>query len=168
MPLYEQLLQKDSQSANTLNYHKLIAFSLGKLDRYEEAIEHHEFILQAEPNDMNNYYQYGNMLVDLGRLERAEELARAGLGKNPDWGCLHYLLGEVAEKRAASGQNAKNWDSARNLYKQAQDHFQAAVGDAQCGPNASKQVERQAQLIERLNKLQEQAETSGALLREGE
>lgn len=168
VPLYEQLLQKDAQSANTLNYHKLLAFSLGKLGRNEEAVEHHEYILQAEPNEMNNYYQYGNLLIDIGRLDRAEELARAGLAKNSGWGCLHYLLGEIAEDRAAANQNAQKWDAARNLYKQAQGHFQSAVGDAQCGANATKQVERQAQLLERLAKLQEQAETTGALLREGE
>src|SRR5690606_31353770 len=107
VPLYEQLLQKDAQSANTLNYHKLLAFSLGKLGRNEEAVEHHEYILQAEPNEMNNYYQYGNLLIDIGRLDRAEELARAGLAKNSGWGCLHYLLGEIAEDRAAANQNAQ-------------------------------------------------------------
>lgn len=168
VPLYQELLRRDGQSPRALDYHKLTAFSLGKLERFEDAVEHYELILQAEPDEMIHYYQYGNNLVEIGRLDRAEELARAGLAKNPSWGCLHYILGKVAEKRATTAEGAKNWDGARNLYKQAQDHFRSAVGDAQCGDPAAKQIDRQAQLIERLDQLQEQAQTTGRLESENE
>ncbi|MEZ4653250.1 MAG: tetratricopeptide repeat protein [Candidatus Eisenbacteria bacterium] len=161
IPLYQELIAKAGDSANALNDHKLIAFCLRKVENFQDAVEHYEFILAAEPSDMNNYYQFGNMLVDIGRLDRAEQIGRKGLAQNSGWGCLHYLLGEVMEKRAAAAQDAKNWDAGRDLYKKAQGEFQLAVGDSQCGGNAAKQVDRQAQLIDRLNKLQEKSEQSG-------
>jgi tetratricopeptide (TPR) repeat protein len=155
IPLYEALLQKEPEGADALNEHKILAFCADKVGKPEIAFPHYDYIIAHEPGEMKNYYLYASALVDGGKLDKAWAVSEQGLKVNANWGCLTYVKGEILEQRGLAEEKTKGYDKARDFFKQAKATFERATGDAQCGGNAVKQLDRMDAQIDRVNKMQE-------------
>jgi tetratricopeptide (TPR) repeat protein len=153
--LYEKLVEQHPDDPGTLGDRELLAYCLNKSGRIEEAFPLYDYILEhtTTPSE-NTYYLYCSALIDDGRFDKAISVARKGLSIDRDWGCVTYVMAEALSKRGESQQKAKEWDAARESFKQAKAKFAEVGSGSNCYGNAVSQQERQDQLIDRLNKLQ--------------
>lgn len=152
---YETILAKEPESATALNEHKILSDALKKAGRFDDAVQHLEFVIDKEPDVMNNYYNLSGYYKDKNDFGRAVAIADKGLARNGNWGCLWYAKGEVKEAQAKARQDAKAYDESIALYEEAKALFSRAVGDSQCGANGAKQVERQDALIKRVKAIRD-------------
>ena len=155
---YETILAREPESATAFNEHKILSDALKKAGRFDDAVQHLEYVIEKEPDVMNNYYNLSGYYKDKGDYGRAVAIADKGLARNSNWGCLWYAKGEVKEAQAKARQDAKVYAEAIALYEEAKGFFSRAVGDSQCGANGAKQVERQDALIKRVQAIRDKDE----------
>lgn len=156
---YEAVLEAEPESPTALSERQILADALKRLKRYDDALVHMEYVLGLQPDAMNNYYNIATVYNDSGRFDRAIAIADRGLARNPGWGGLHYVKAEAFEGRANRALEAKQFADAIAHYEQALATFQRAVGDAQFGGHATRQVTRQEALIDRARKIRDQEAT---------
>ncbi len=156
---YEAVLEAEPESPTALSERQILADALKRLKRFDDALVHMEYVLQMQPDVMNNYYNMAAMYNESGRFDRAISIADRGLARNPGWSGLHYVKAEAFEGRGNKALEAKQFADAIAHYEQALATFQRAVGDAQFGGHASRQVTRQEALIDRARKIRDQEAT---------
>ena len=154
---YQVLVDETVGQEGGLNRRGILAYCLKNAERIEEAFPHYDFIIANDTNPKENTFRlYGNALMDFGQFEKAISVGKKGLSVNPKWECVQYMIAEAHSKKGETLQGAKKWDSARASFKQAKSEF-AKVTAGDCASNASAQLKRQDQLVDRLNKMQEKA-----------
>lgn len=151
---YQALIDSHPDDAGTRGDRELLAYCLNKAGRTEEAFPLYDYLIESgESPSENLFYLYGSALIDAGRYDKAIAVANKGLSVNGGWGCVAYVRAEAMSKKGDSLQGAKDWEGARTCFKQARDWF-SAVPNSNCSGNAGAQVDRQTQLLDRLDKLQ--------------
>lgn len=155
--MYEVLLDRDEDPAKQLYYRQILGQAYNAQGNSEKSMEVYDFLIAAPDCAWQTFYNYADMLLDDMKFSKAADVISRGVKVHPGEGCLQYMQGEIFEKRAIAAQESQNWDQARQLFKEAKGVF-ASVTSGTCAGNAAKQVPRQDQLLERLNKLQERSE----------
>ena len=69
-----------------------------RLHRYPEAEPYFHRAVQLSSANTNQYLYYSLTLLYLGRLQEAEQMARHGVGMQPDGAGYHYALGLVLQQ----------------------------------------------------------------------
>lgn len=159
---YQKLVDEHPEDPGRLGDMQLLGYCLNKAGRMKDAFPVYDYILEHDDTpEENSYYFYATTLIDAGLHDKAINICNQGLQVNGTWGCLAYLKGEALSKKGDAEQNAKNWEAARSLFKQAKVAFAEVHPQSRCAESSGKQQERQDQLLDRLGKIQAKEEQSG-------
>ncbi len=80
--------------------------------QWEEAARKYEAILRIHPDHVDAMVNLGNVLLELGSPEKAEEYFREALALDPDYGEANYNLANLFEERG-------ELDNARLFFRKA-------------------------------------------------
>jgi tetratricopeptide (TPR) repeat protein len=79
MSKIEQLLEFLKENPDDTFYHYALALEYLKVKELTLAISIFEKLIMENPNYLATYYQYGNLLADIGQNELAEEIFKKGI-----------------------------------------------------------------------------------------
>jgi tetratricopeptide (TPR) repeat protein len=161
IPIYRKVLEREPESPTSLFEHKVLALCLKQAKRPQEAAEEYEYIIQKEPEKLENYYNLAFMYIDMGAFDKAEATVERGLQQDPTYVCLHYARGKSYEARAEAAEKAEDFDSAIAWYEKAAAAFQKCAGQSFCGSQCRGEVDRQEQLVVRAKKQKRKKELEG-------
>ncbi len=91
------------------------AQSLWQLERKDEAIEHLRQAVQMSGGDPNWNVELGEMLLEMGEVDEAEEFAMAALDVDPELAAAWELRGNVDLRRGDEDGALSNFHRARSL-----------------------------------------------------
>lgn len=66
-----------------------LALECAKLGEQEVAVAHFRALLERHPEYVAGYFQYGELLVDLGRTEEAKQIFTRGMAAAQKAGDMH-------------------------------------------------------------------------------
>jgi tetratricopeptide (TPR) repeat protein len=108
---YEQAIQVAPHSARAYYYKGLM---LGYLERYEDAVEAFDAVLNLAP-DAVSYYSKGVALGHLGRYDEALEVIDKALNLDTSDADFYYLKGMALNNLERYGEALEAYDEALNL-----------------------------------------------------
>lgn len=119
------------------------AFALDKCGRVPEAIDQYKMVYEADTTDTRVLCRLSFLYKDNDEYQKSADIAQAGLEVNQGDACLLCSWGKALEKL--------------NRYEEAITKFEQALSDPYWGSYATRQIERQNQLIKirEMRKLQE-------------
>jgi len=79
---YKDALKLDE---NNIFIHQAVASLYRKTSEYTLAKKHLDIALSLDKNDSINYYNYGNLLVDMKENDKAKEMYKKAIELNPDF-----------------------------------------------------------------------------------
>ena len=101
--------------------------------RYDEALDRMNAVLQKNPGEPVLLYERAMMLIDAGRIEKAESELRAVTEKHPDFYDAQRVLGRLLLDRAV-GDRARVDEALKHLqaaFKQNPDDLMAGIAVSQ-------------------------------------
>ena len=101
--------------------------------RYDEALDRMNAVLQKNPGEPVLLYERAMMLIDAGRIEKAESELRAVTEKNPEFYDAQRVLGRLLLDRAG-GDRARVDEALKHLqaaFKQNPDDLMAGIAVSQ-------------------------------------
>lgn len=157
---YEKILEIEPDHANALLYHKILGHCCKSIKDHACAAEHAEYVLEREPNDLNNYCSLAFIYKDASDIGSALSTIERGLAQFPEGDCLWYAWGTTLEKKGRMAEEKKRFQEAIDAYEEAKGKFQhiLSLPAGRYTQYATQQLERMDALIERVYKLIEQEE----------
>jgi tetratricopeptide (TPR) repeat protein len=96
----------DSQAASGEPYEFILSKLLANEGRYDEALEHLDKVLAKDAANPVLQYEHAMLLLEAGRVEKAESELRAVVTKTPDFYDANRVLGRLLLDKAGNSRTA--------------------------------------------------------------
>lgn len=117
---------------------------------YQKAVGQYEALVEQQPSNADFVGALADAYNDVGRFDSAIGAAQRLLSVSPGSGSAYMTWAKALERKANALAEAKAFDEAISLFGQAIAKLEMAKSDSAWRSHATREIERQNQLIERV------------------